>query len=166
MRMEQLNIIIHYVLTEKYCKMKNLSKILVLITFLIFNFSCAQTTMRRVNDARKIETNKKEFIGKPLSYLLSKINVEIKSVLPVPNKNRKEINRLYLRFVNNADFQKTNSKAMKDRPTQLTIVFNQNWGLDGKTCKSAEVSCGGWTKEDEKNLGDLIIYDVYVVGKD
>lgn len=147
--------------------MNTLLKTFGLVLIVLFSSCQAQQTEKiSIKNSKIIEANKKEFIGKPLSYLLSKINVEIKSVLPVPNKNRKEINRLYLRFVNNADFQKTNSKAMKDRPTQLTIVFNQNWGLDGETCKSAEVSCGGWTKEDEKNLGDLIIYDVYVVGKD
>ncbi len=147
--------------------MNTLLKTFGLVLIALFSSCQAQQTEKiSIKNSKIIEANKKEFIGKPLSYLLSKINVEIKSVLPVPNKNRKEINRLYLRFVNNADFQKTNSKAMKDRPTQLTIVFNQNWGLDGETCKSAEVSCGGWTKEDEKNLGDLIIYDVYVVGKD
>ncbi|WOC51770.1 hypothetical protein BPO_1123 [Bergeyella porcorum] len=147
--------------------MNTLLKTFGLVLIALFSSCQAQQTEKiSIKNSKIIEANKKEFIGKPLSYLLSKINVEIKSVLPVPNKNRKEINCLYLRFVNNADFQKTNSKAMKDRPTQLTIVFNQNWGLDGETCKSAEVSCGGWTKEDEKNLGDLIIYDVYVVGKD
>ncbi len=146
--------------------MKNLIKTLTLVSFLIFNLSCAQTTMKRVADAKKMEINKKEFVGKSLSYLLSKIDVEVKSVLPTPNKNKNEINRLYLRYVNNTDFQKTNSKEIKDRPTQLTVVFNQNWEMSGETCTNTEPNCNNWTKEDEKNLGDLIIYDIYVLGKD
>ena len=66
----------------KHKTMKNLFKTLTLMSFLIFNLSCAQTTMQKIADAKKIEINKKEFIGKPLSYLLSKMNVEIKSTLP------------------------------------------------------------------------------------
>ncbi|MFT3918011.1 hypothetical protein [Cloacibacterium sp.] len=146
--------------------MPNLIKTLTIISFLIFNISCAQTIMRKVADARKIELNKKEFIGKPLSYLLSKMDVEVKSVLPVPNKNKNEINRLCLRYVDDNIYNITNSKEMKDRPTQICITFNQNWDLAGHTCKNTELNCNNWTKEDEKNLGDLIVYDIYVIGKD
>lgn len=155
-----------YVLIKKYKTMKNLIKTLTIISFLIFNISCAQTIMRKVADARKIELNKKEFIGKPLSYLLSKMDVEVKSVLPTPNKNRNEINRLYLRYVNIIDFQKTNSKEIKDRPTQICVVFNQNWDMAGERCMTTNPKCTEWTKEDEKNLGDLVVYDIYVIGKD
>ncbi|MDO5616608.1 MAG: hypothetical protein Q4G16_10480 [Cruoricaptor ignavus] len=140
-------------------------KITTIILLLTFNIVCAQTTMKSVNDAKKIELNKKEFIGKPLSYLLSKMSVEIKSVLPVPNKNKSEINRVIIRYISDYEYRKTSSKEIEDRPTQLTVVFNQNWGLSGEICKSIYPNCINWTKEDEKNLGDLIVYDIYVLGK-
>lgn len=146
--------------------MKNLFKSLSLMSFLVFNLSCAQTTMRKITDAKKIEINKKEFIGKPLSYLLSKMDVEIKSVLPVPNKNKKEINRLIIRYVTYNDYRKTNSKDINDRPTQLTVVFNQNWEMFGEKCMTSNPKCTEWTQVDEKNLGNLIVYDIYVLGKD
>ena len=47
-----------YVLIKKYKTMKNLIKTLTIISFLIFNISCAQTIMRKVADAKKIENNK------------------------------------------------------------------------------------------------------------
>ncbi len=146
--------------------MKNLIKTLTLILLVVFNISFAQTTMRSIADAKKMELNKKEFIGKPLSFLLSKMKVEVKSVLPTPNKNKNEINRLYIRFINYDNFRKMESKELEDRPTQLIVVFNQNWDFLGERCMTSNPFCTQWTKEDEKNLGDLIVYDVYVLGKD
>lgn len=146
--------------------MKATIKTPILLILLVFNFSCAQTTMRSVADAKKIDVNKNEFIGKPLRFLLSKMNVEIKSTLPAPNKNRNEINRITFRFINDYEYRKNSSKQIKDRPTQLTVVFNQNWDFNGIVCKNTDPNCNNWTKEDEKNLGGLIVYDIYVLGKE
>lgn len=146
--------------------MKNLIKTLALISLLIFNHSCAQTTMKSVADAKNIEINKKEFVGKPLSYLVSKMDVEVKSIKAFPNKNANEVNRITFRYVTNYEYKKTSTKEIKDRPTQLTIVFNQNWEMSGERCMTSNPKCVEWTKEDEKNLGDLIVYDIYVLGKD
>ena len=146
--------------------MKNSIKFITFFSLLIFNVSCAQTAMKSITDAKKIELNKSEFIGKPLRYLLSNMKVEIKSTLPAPNKNRNEINRITFRYISDYEYRKTSSKQIKDRPTQLTVVFNQNWDFLGKVCKNIEPNCNNWTKEDEKNLGDLIVYDIYVLGKE
>lgn len=146
--------------------MKNSLKTLTVLSLFIMNISCAQTVMRSVSDAREVELNKTEFIGKPLSYLLSKMNVEVKSTLPAPNKNRNEINRITFRFISNYEYRKTTSKEINDRPTQLTVVFNQNWGFVGEVCRYTDPNCNNWTKDDEKNLGDLVVYDIYVLGKD
>ncbi len=146
--------------------MKNLIKTLTLISFLIFNLSCAQTTMKKVADAKKMELNKKEFIGKPLNYLLSKMDVEIKSIKAFPNKNVNQVNRITFRYVTNYEYRKTSSKEIKNRPTQLTVVFNQNWDFAGEKCMTSNPKCVEWIKEDEKNLGNLIVYDIYVLGKD
>lgn len=146
--------------------MKKSIKFLTFISLLIFNISCAQTTMKSIIDAKKIELNKSEFIGKPLSYLLSKMKVQIKSTLPAPNKNKNEINRITFRYISDYDYRKTSSKQIKDRPTQLTVVFNQNWDFLGDVCKNTNPNCNNWTREDEENLGDLIVYDIYVIGKE
>ena len=145
--------------------MKNLIKPLTIISILVFNISCAQITMKSVAEAKKMEINKKEFIGKPLSFLLSKINVEIKSIKAFPNKNLNEVNRITYRFVTNDEYRKTASKEIDDKPTQLTVVFNQNWEFSGERCMTSNPKCIEWTKEDEKNMGNLKVYDIYVLGK-
>ena len=114
----------------------------------------------------KMEVNKSKFVGKPLRYLLSKTDIDIKSILPPPNKNSNEINRITFRYISAYEYRKTSSKQISDRPTQLTVVFDQNWDLSGEVCKNTEPNCNNWTSEDKKNLGDLIIYDIYVLGKE
>lgn len=69
--------------------MKNLT--LLLVTFLISISCTSQTTIKTLVDAKKLETNKNEFVGKPLSYLLNHIELDIKSIIPTPNKNRDEV---------------------------------------------------------------------------
>ncbi|MFT3918013.1 hypothetical protein [Cloacibacterium sp.] len=144
--------------------MRNLIKTLTIISFLIFNISCAQTIMRKVADAKKLEINKKEFIGKPLSYLLKTINPRIVSVIPTPNKNFAQINTISFLFVSFNDYRRNFNN--NNQNTKITIRFNQNWDLIGEKCKSDILKCTEWTKEDEKNLGDLVVYDIYVTGKD
>lgn len=144
--------------------MSNFFKILVILTLHVVYFSCAQTTMEVISDAKKIQSNKKEFIGKPLNYLLHNIKLEIKSVVPAPNKNQNEVNRISFIFVPYDVYQKT-SEYIQDRPTRITVVFNQNSDLVGERCTNVQKGCTTWTKEDEKVLGDLIVYDLYVLGK-
>ncbi|WP_156809693.1 hypothetical protein [Riemerella columbina] len=142
-------------------------KYIVLTLGLMMHFSCAQSvTMNKLSDAKKIELNKKEFIGKPLKYLLSTIKVPIKSIQAFPNKNKNEINSLTIRYTTYSEYRKTWDKKIDDRPIQLRIEFNQNWDKLGNLCSPKEnPQCAEWLPEDEKNLGDLIIYDIAVLGK-
>ena len=114
---------------------------------------------------KKIEVNKKEFIGKPLNYFLKHINVEIRSIIPAPNKNLKEVNRIDFLFVPYIQYRNDN-RDITEKPTRITVIFNQNWDLIGERCTYKKIGCTEWTKEDEKNLGDLIVYDIEVIGKD
>lgn len=57
--------------------MKKSINSLVIIAFCMANSSCAQTTIKYLSDAKKLEVNKKEFIGKLLSYFLDHINMDI-----------------------------------------------------------------------------------------
>ena len=146
--------------------MKNTIKMLLIGVTLIANFSCAQTPMmKKTSDARKMELNKKEFIGKPLSYFFKHIDLEIKSIIPAPNKNLKEVNRISFLFVSKEQY-KNDNRDISEKPTRITIIFNQNWNLLGERCTYNKLECTKWTKEDEKNLGNLIVYDIYVLGKD
>lgn len=144
--------------------MKKLFRTFALASLLIANIACAQT-LKSLNDSKKLELNKKEFIGKRLNYLLEHIKVEIKSVRPTPNKNIKELNRISFFFIPYDQYRK-DSRDITQKPTSITVVFNQNWDLLGERCAYDKPDCTKWTKEDEKNLGDLIVYDIYVLGKD
>lgn len=140
--------------------MKNL--FLLLTVFLISTSCTSQTTMKTLEDAQKLGTNKNEFVGKPLSYLLNHIELDIKSIIPTPNKNPKEINTLSLLFVDYEDYRNNFSK--NNGNTKITIRFNQNYELNGDKCNSKIPDCTKLTKDDEKNLGNLIIYDIQITG--
>ncbi|SDD87978.1 hypothetical protein [Riemerella columbipharyngis] len=148
--------------------MKKSLKLAVLSLFLGVQFSFAQqVVVNKPSDTRLLEINKKEFIGKPLDYLLSVIKVPIKSIQAYPNKNKNEINSLTFRYITYKEYLKTWDKEMNDRPTQLVIEFNQNWNFIGKRCyPNKNPQCTEWLPEDEKTLGNLIVYDIYVLGKD
>lgn len=139
-------------------------KIIIIFTSLVTNFASAQTKLNKISDARKLETNKKEFIGKTLSYFLSNINMEIKSIVPVPNKNKNEINRISFLFIPYDEY-KNDTRDITEKPTRITVIFGQNSDLIGDKCYYRISGCREWTRDDEKTLGDLIIYDIYVVGK-
>ena len=146
--------------------MGNIFKTLLIGLSFIANTSCAQTLkMKTASDAKKLELNKKEFIGKRLSFLLERIDLPIKSVIPVPNKNLKQINRLSILFVDQETYKNAKGE-LPEKPTRIAVTFNQNWDLLGERCAYDKPDCTKWTKEDEKNLGDLIVYDIYVLGKD
>ncbi|MEC5394756.1 hypothetical protein [Bergeyella sp. RCAD1439] len=148
--------------------MKHLLKTTLLLLLLSFNFSCSQQLqMKTLSDAKKIEINKAKFIGKPLSYLLATIKVPIKSIQAVPNKNKSEINTLTFRYITYDEYRRVWIKnSIEEGPTQLVVKFNQNWETLGNLCRPKEnPQCAEWLPEDEKNLGDLIVYDIIVLGK-
>lgn len=144
--------------------MKNLHKTLSVIIILFSCMACSQTTMKSLSDAKFLEINKENFIGKPLSYLLQNVKVEIKSIIPTPNKNHDEVNRISFLFVSKSSYKNSTSKKISERPIRITVNFNQNGDLLGERCTYDKPGCTEWTKQDEKNLGDLIIYDISVSG--
>lgn len=146
-------------------KTKSMNKYLIILTLLLVtNIACAQTHLNKISDAKKLEINKKMWIGKPLKSFLKSISLDIKSVKPAPNKNLDEVNRISFLFVPYDQYRK-DKRNIEDKPTTITVVFNQNWKLEGEKCTYNKPGCTDWTKKDEKNLENLIIYDIYVVGK-
>lgn len=103
-----------------------------------------------------------------MSYVLSVMDKStIKSVKAFPNKNKNEVVRITFRQLSHTDYLKIWTKKIEDDPTQITIVINQNFSAEGKLCRPKEnPQCAEWTKEDEQNLGHLIVDDIYVLGKD
>lgn len=153
------------IFTLKTFNIKNLHKVISVIIILFSFMACSQINMKSLHDAKTLEINKKDFIGKPLSFLLQNINAGIKSIIPVPNKNRNEINRISFLFVSKSTYKNSYSENTGDGPTRITVNFNQNAEFLGERCTYDKTGCTEWTKEDEKNMGDLIVYDIYVSGK-
>lgn len=61
---------------------RNLSLLMILLFSI---YSCnAQKMMRTINDAKKLQINKNEFVGKPFSKLLGQIKPEIKFAYGTP----------------------------------------------------------------------------------
>lgn len=155
---------IHNLTALKKFKMKKLLKTFAIASLLITNMACAQTFVKSVNDAKKLEINKKEFVGKSLNYFLKHVNIDIKSVRPTPNKNLNEINRISFLFVPYNNYR-NDSRDITQKPTSVTVVFNQNSDLVGERCRFDIPGCTEWTKNDQKNIGNLIVDDIYVNGK-
>lgn len=143
--------------------MKFTFKFLIVLCVFISALFLAQTSKKTLDSAKKIIENKNDFIGKPLSYLLKNIKGDIMSVIPFPNKNLKEVNRIGFLFVSSEEYRKSPSNY-SEKPLRITAIFNQNWDFVGEPCRYY-MDCAQWTKEDVKTLGDLIIYDIYVTGK-
>ncbi|VDH03213.1 hypothetical protein [Bergeyella zoohelcum] len=149
--------------------MKQLIKLFSFLGIVFCTHGMAQTIENvGIKDASVLVAHKQDFLGKPLSYLLSKIDKStIKSVSYGPNRNREEVHMISFRYLSYKDYQKTMDKKYYDRPTRLVVIFNQNWDLSkGKPCYIKEDStCVKWTGKDEKNLGGLVVHDIYVLGR-
>lgn len=78
---------------------------------------------------------------------------------------KSEVNRISFLFVPYSEYR-NNRKDVSEKPTRITVIFTQNSDLVGERCRYDIPGCTEWTKEDVKNLGNLIIYDIYVLGKD
>jgi hypothetical protein len=134
-----------------------------LVVFLFVITSCnTQKLVVKVNDAKKIETNKDKFIGKPLKKVLSQIKPKIKYVYGIPeNTSAEAIGGTYFTFyfVDKEDIL----KRFNNKPTSITVQFQLE-----PTNNRRPLPKGGikeWTKKETKEYGDMIIQNIYVSGE-
>ena len=134
-----------------------------LVVFLFVITSCnTQKLVVKVNDAKKIETNKDKFIGKPLKKVLSQIKPKIKYVYGIPeNTSAEAIGGTYFTFyfVDKEDIL----KRFNNKPTSITVQFQLE-----PTNNRRPLPKGGikeWTKKETKEYGDMIIIRIYVRGE-
>jgi hypothetical protein len=127
--------------------------------------SCnTQKIVSTINDAKKLEIHKNDFIDKPLSKVLSEIKPQIKFAYGNPeNRSSEAIGGTYMTFyfVNKEEGKKRISA--KDIPTRITIQFKleninnrKPFPKDGLT---------KWTKKETKEYGDMIILNIRVSGE-
>jgi len=135
--------------------MKQIFKFLVL-PLLIGTISCRAQMVQTTNDLNKLIINKNQFIGKPLSDLLQQIKPPIKRAMVFPGSI--ETNS-YFYFVSDSDFHKYWQEEKKTPPHIRVMVKEYNFNWD-----KPKEHWNDWTKEDEKEYGNLTVVDIRVTG--
>ncbi|MEO8852635.1 MAG: hypothetical protein ABI359_02595 [Ginsengibacter sp.] len=144
--------------------MKSLVKLFAFL-FLLTATSChAQKIVQRTADAKKLEINKDQFIGKPFKELLGQLVPKIKYAYGTPdNKSVGAIGGTYIKlfFVDKDESKK--KIIHNEAPTGITVRFK----LEPKNTRKP-MPLGGLditSEELAKEYGDMIISDIYVSGK-
>jgi hypothetical protein len=136
-----------------------------LVAFLFAITSCnTQKLVLKVNDAKKLEANKDNFIGKPLKKVLSEIKPKIKYVYGIPeNTSAEAIGGTYFTFyfVDKEDGKKRIN--VNDIPTQITIRFKLEKLNTRKPVPKEGLT--KWTEKETKEYGDMFIQNIDVSGE-
>jgi len=138
--------------------MKFSSQIIAVILLLVIATSSrAQKMVQKTSDARKLEINKNQFIGKPLSILLKEIGPRIETALGSPGTNeRPGFFNFY--FATKAEYDKYRTQDKFPLTIKVYIKESFEWDKKGKT----KEDWLNWTNEDEEKYGDLIVADIKV----
>jgi len=143
--------------------MKN---ILIILAFAFFytapSSCCGQKMIQKTGDAKKLELNKEQFIGKPLKILLEQIEPKIKFVYGNPeNTWAGATGGTYLKF----HFVDRDEYGRKLKKNEKSIGMVINFQLEPNNTRKPLPKNGlkEWTKEDTKEYGDMIITKVRVI---
>lgn len=133
--------------------------------FLFAITSCnTQRLVVKVNDAKKLETYKDNFIGKPLKTLLSEIKPPIKFVYGNPENNTgHSTGGTYFTFYFDTQEVEKMRLSLGDTPTRIFVLFQ----LESKNNRKP-LPKGGltkWTRKETKEYGDMIIQNIRVNGE-
>ncbi len=126
--------------------------------------SCyGQKMVQRVGDAKKLETNKEKFVGKPLKVLLDSIGPEIKYVYGNPENTWFGANggtHLNFHFIDRNEYGEKLNK--NEKPVGIVVTFQ----LEPKNTRNPlpEGGLKRWTANETKEYGDMIISNVRVIG--
>jgi hypothetical protein len=138
--------------------MKQSFKILTFVILFIASASCyAQQMVRKTSDAKKLEINKSEFIGKPLKNLLKEIGPTIATALGSPGSTEQPS---FFNFYFSQKKEYDNYRKQNKFPLTIKVYVKENfeWNKRGKTREDWL----NWTKEDEERYGNLTILDIKV----
>ena len=136
-----------------------------LAAFTLAVTSCnTQRLLVKVNDAKKLETNRDNFIGKPLKNLLSEIKPTIRFVYGEPeNTSARTFGETYLVF--NFDDKEEGNKRLNanETPTMIVVQFE----LEPKNVRKPIPKEGltKWKKKETKEYGDMIVLSIRVTGE-
>lgn len=124
--------------------------------------SCnAQKMMETLNDAKKLETNSKEFIGFPLSKLLKEIGPQIVMVYTDNGKGPGGGNSIFFKFNSREQSQKAREKGKTTIGVKVYVKEDYVWDKSDLPIVDREK----WTKEDAARLGSLTVMAISVYGE-
>ena len=134
-----------------------------LSTFLLIITSCnTQRLVVKVTGSKKLETNKDNFIGKPLKNLLSEIKLKIKYVYGNPENNSGHvIDGTSLTF---SFFTKdVGKKRISENKIPKRIIVN--FQLEPSNSRKSLPPDGltKWTEKETAEYGDMIIQNIRVI---
>lgn len=134
-------------------------KFFPLIFFLVITSCHSKKMMRTLNDAKKLEINQKQFIGKPLKALLEQIKPQIKMV-SVRESSAETPGAIIFKFVDSEEIKKYNKQGKY--PLGITVFLKEPFYFDAKNKpKGKKLS---WTEEDTKKYGNLTVTGIRVFG--
>lgn len=128
--------------------------------FLLFTASCvAQKMVQRIDDAKKLQLNEKQFIGNPLKVLLAQIAPQIKSAIGNPEDiNKRQNTFIFFYFVDKNEGLKMETKG--EKPVYIYVILQK---INGKLYPPI-LPADPWTKEQTKEYGDMTVLRVHVGG--
>ncbi len=144
--------------------MKQQFNIVFAILFLAITSCNTQRLVIKVNDAKKLETYKHNFIGKPLKRVLSEIKPKIKFVYGNPeNTSAEAIGGTYFTFYFVDKEEAKKRLSVKDIPTRITVQFQLEAINNRKSLSKDGIK--EWTKDDTQEYGDMTVISIRVNGE-
>lgn len=139
--------------------------LLPVAVFILGITSCnTQRLVVKVNDAKKLETYKDNFIGKPLKNLLAEIKPEIKFLYGNPeNTWREATGGTYFTFYFLSKEEVKKRFSPNNKPTRIFVQFQLEPINKRKLLPNGSLS--KWTKKETKEYGDMIIMNIRVSGE-
>ena len=138
-------------------KMKNIVKLLIILSLFI-SFSCkSQQMVQTTNDLFELKTNEQQFINKPLKNLLKEIKPEIKTGY-ASNENPYFF---IFKFITHEQQKKKTKEVSWENQVSLYVYVKDP--IDWKWEKRPKETGLSWTKEDIEKYGNLIVIRIKVI---
>jgi len=140
--------------------MKQVFKFLVLPLLFMGILSCRAQMVQTVTDAKKLEINENQFIGKPLSDLFKEIKPEIKRVNVSPGGG--ETNSFFdFYFLSNEEYYKNRGEGKE--PMGIRVYTKEI--IPWYTSNRPKEDWRKWNSDDIKTYGNLTVVAIRVFGK-
>ena len=139
-----------------FCMKKIIATGLFLLCITISGLS--QKLMPTIYDAEKIRAYADSFKGKPLSFLLSQIEPEIKTVFVETHRAHNAPSYFVFKFIDREEQKRYNMAQKRSLSILVYLKENFTWSKQGSAAQR-------WSKNDAEAYGSLTILRVGVVGE-